>query len=529
MARRSHVERQRRELANRVFIYDEDILLAETAENDEESGTDAEVVDITRSPSGNGSTEPLDRATLDKALGLCGLQLLRDVGAEIDRLTVSPTGRPRRHGAYVYLLVDMIATRKGGARNTIREIRSPLIWRAIRRRVRENWPDVRIDPRPPTRSGFGRFKAIMKAHPELVALYKAAVDQWSVDVGRVMGLMTEENRSFTTPDASNVLFADGTWINSLYNAAPGSRGARRVDRETGEITLTRTDPDALAYHGEGSGGAGRYWTIFGGRTPFPHERLIYDISPLPKRVGEGTYAAERLLALQKRGVAARGLAYDMKVMGRASERVLAAKVLPITKLPRRDGKIPTHHFGPKKAVTPSGKSVTLDLWAIDGALRIRLPDDEGTAGYLLLDRKKIEYRKTAVYLTAAVPDRPEAPKAMVGAQVRVRLDTTPEDEKVGFLRSTYVRGIAPAHPEFGWLYGLRNNIESINDQVKSHLFNRRQRSVGVTLQTMNLVSDQVMTNLTALLAWWWRTDGDVHEVWAKPPPELHAGPVAYAA
>jgi len=524
MAKRSQVRPKRPELTSRHFIYDEDIAAVSKAAT--ASKPPLEVVPIAASKA--KGAEPQELAMLDLAMSFCGLAHLYEVGAEIDRRTTSGYGRPRRNDAFVYLLIDVLASRVGSERKTLVEIRNRIVWREIRDQVRANWPDVRIDDRPPTRSGFLRFKRRMRFNPELVALYRDATIDWTIAVGRTMGLMTDANDARTTPDPANTMVSDGTWINSVYNAAPGTRGARRVNRTTGEITPVRSDPDSIPYHGEGTGGAGRYWIINSARTASAHERLIYECALLPTGADEGMFAVEQTIALERLGLDIRGLAYDMGVKGRSYERLLLDGIVPITKVPRLNGHVPTWSFGPTNAKTRAG-TVQVDLWAIDGALRIRVPDEEGRPGYLLLDRKKIEFRPSAVYLIAEVPDLPEAPRALIGARVRVRLTSSPADEAAGFLRGTYLRALAPAFAEFEALYALRNNIESVNEQLKAHLPRRRQRSVGSVLQVMNLVSHQVATNLCALIAWLRRTGGDVRGVWAKPPPDIFAGPVAEAA
>ncbi len=119
-------------------------------------------------------------------------------------------------------------------------------------------------------------------------------------------------------------------------------------------------------------------------------------------------------------------------------------------------------------------------------------------------------------------DLPEIPKALRGAVVHVRHSRSDDDGDRS--RSVALR----LHPEgsdtYRELYRRRNDIESMHRHLQDLMFNDRVSSVGDHAMRVWLHSYQTLVNRTALLAWHYRTGGDITPWFGnhRPPPRHRA-------
>lgn len=87
-------------------------------------------------------------------------------------------------------------------------------------------------------------------------------------------------------------------------------------------------------------------------------------------------------------------------------------------------------------------------------------------------------------------------------------------------RPRYLRSIPLNDPDFTRLYGLREDTESMHNDYKSRLTNRRAGSVGLARREMDLRGYQMHQMVVALMAWKIRTGGDTSEFLGQwEPPE----------
>lgn len=92
-------------------------------------------------------------------------------------------------------------------------------------------------------------------------------------------------------------------------------------------------------------------------------------------------------------------------------------------------------------------------------------------------------------------------------------------------RQRYLRSIPLNDPDFSRLYGLREDTESMHNDYKSRLVNRRARSVGLARREMDLRGYQFHQGITALLTLHYRTGGDVSPYFvAWKPPDRNPKP-----
>jgi len=102
----------------------------------------------------------------------------------------------------------------------------------------------------------------------------------------------------------------------------------------------------------------------------------------------------------------------------------------------------------------------------------------------------------------------------------MRMFSSEADIAAGKPRPRYLRSIPLNDPDFSRLYGLREDTESMHNDYKSRLVNRRAGSVGLARREMDIRGYQMFQMVVALMAWKIRTGGDVSEFLGRwEPPE----------
>ena len=167
-----------------------------------------------------------------------------------------------------------------------------------------------------------------------------------------------------------------------------------------------------------------------------------------------------------------------------------------------------------------GKTFNEVVTAIDGCPTILVVDTSGEKYVVPLVRKQTKLNKNRMYNVFEIPDQPLVPLSKRGATTLIRMFSSEADIAAGKPRPRYLRSIPLNDPDFTRLYGLREDTESMHNDYKSRLTNRRAGSVGLARREMDLRGYQMHQMVVALMAWKIRTGGDVSEFLGQwEPPE----------
>lgn len=468
-------------------------------------------------------SEPLPVSTLDYGELYGSLEIVWRISAECeDHLTsMHATGRPRESKVADMLICLLLQNQLRSARAVNRFVRDSRNWSVLAQRVAGAFPDNperRLSSEPPTRFQNMRIReAILKKIPNFDVWFREEVRDECVRAAKHAGCGTVKD-SLTHPSKENMLIGDATWEQALFN---GVAGRDYLDPETGEVFEARSDPDARPFHSDSSG-PGNYFVSVLTRTEFPRERFMLDAQYKPDGIGDGTVFTDMALGLFGYLPAMRGAIYDMALKSLDQDRIGSTGRHVVCKVPHtKKGKIRSEVIGLLKFKTARGEFVE-QVVAIDGSPVISVVDIDGNPYVVPLVRKQSKLRGFAMYNRLEIPDDPLVPMSKRGATTWLRMFSSTSDIEGHRRRPTYLRSIPPNDPDFGRLFGLREDTESMHNDYKSRLTNRRARSVGLLRREFDLRGYQIHQMAVALMSWSLRTGGDVSSYlgnW-KPPEHL---------
>lgn len=420
----------------------------------------------------------------------------------------APCGRPRIFPSYMYDLYAGLISVFTSSSRVETELGSGDLWDRICAAVQARFPtepSMWLPPHTPMRRCHysylrNRYLAEDKILQELSAAFSAA----SAGRAQQLGLCDPEGAgSLTHPSLERLLYADGKVVTPLYKAKPGTL---HVDTATGEIREKRSDPDAhLHVTGSGEMAYGNKFVLMSIRLAAPHSRIVLGVASVPTVGGEVAVAMETLRYLAPLVPGAQGLLYDGAMHGVHMRVVLSdfgiIPVVPVTALSggRRQRKPRVEKVVRVEAQvvsTPAGTE-TLQLYSCMGAIGLGELDECGEVVFRRLERVKVRrlankggtYRWYVEYLL---------PADKGGGVVRVRIDTTAEDDARRFNRSEHVRAIPTDDPDWARLYSRRSDAESINRALDDTLWLRRAHAKGRHRQLFELIGFALMTNAIAV-------------------------------
>ena len=154
-------------------------------------------------------------------------------------------GRPRQYPAFMWLVFEALRQRFGSARQVEAELAHPIVWDSFRAPSRaEPVPDgsVPVAARAPMRRHHYLYSPQPVPHrPDCLAELAELHRDLAADQARKLGLLDPDGPgSWTHPDLSRMLHADGKVITPLFRARPGDR---KLDTATGELRPVRAEPD----------------------------------------------------------------------------------------------------------------------------------------------------------------------------------------------------------------------------------------------------------------------------------------------
>jgi hypothetical protein len=417
-------------------------------------------------------------------------------------------GRRRSYPAYMWLLFDALLSVYGSARRVETELAHPLVWEYLRSLVAQRLPDEPLPAVPMRRHHYLYGRTTWLTHPEVLPRLREVHQRCAEAQARQLGLLDPGGPgSWTHPDLSRMVYADGKVITPLFKAHPGDR---IIDRRTGEIRSARAERDAgLHFEGTGETAWGTKWVIVAVRSEKVHGRIILDTDWVPSAGGEAAVAMDCFRGVASRCPGAMGVIYDTALRGVHHQTLLRdLGLLPVNRVtaakagakqPRRaEGQRveKSTHLEDRQVVLPDGSTTTVSLFAQGGAVGIGTLTATGDLVFTPLKRirthRKADKAQYRWYNDYQLPDH------LCRGQVTVRLHGNADDAERKFNRTENVRPIPPSDPDFQRLYRRRNDAESINRALDDTLFLRRAHSVGHERQHLNLLTYALAVNSLAI-------------------------------
>ncbi len=411
----------------------------------------------------------------------------------------------------MWLLYEALISVYGSARRVEAELAHPVVWNLIRNTIRRHFPggrDLHLSERPMRRHHYLYARNRYLTHPEVLANLARLQRELAADQARELGLLDPDGPgSWTHPDLSRMLHADGKVIAPPFKAKPGDQ---RLDRTTGELLPTRYEADAaIHFEGDGNAALGTKFVLVAARTEQVHGRIILDVEWVPTPGGEARSAVDCFTRLAPHIRGAQGVIYDTALRGVHHQhllrelgllpinRVTAAKASP--KKPRRNERRVEKnvHIEDKTITLPDGIRHSLRLYASGGVLGLAQLTDTGYQRFVALPRIRTHRRagkdgRFRWYNDYELPDEYER------QTITVRLHGNDEDTARKLNRTENLRPIPPGDPDFERLFPRRNDAESINRHLDDTMWLGRAHSIGHTRQHLNLLGFALTVNSLAL-------------------------------
>ena len=447
-------------------------------------------------------------------------------------------GRPRLHTVADWVVFWLAAELKGGVRRAHDELGDPANWGRIHAVVAEQQPtspEQRISAHPINRFQYSRF---LDRHlgPEQLTRLGSISTANAVETAVEVGLFDNAKGSRTRPDPANCVTGDGTIINTMFNPV-----RRRVNKETGEITHSRHDADGSYHYANKThisvgdtecdmcsaappknrrkpsrGTRGSYEAVsVVAQSGQRQGRVVLDMRLTQDGETEASVFTDMVLDLRKFPEIEAGLqavAYDMALHSVDTDRLQDEGLVVVNKLPLVKGKkIKRHTVHDQTLKLPDGTTTETAVHFVNGTPCLKLFDADSEEWYLKLDRvnTQINQQKTKqiIYTQWRVPGHVLAGD-LVDATLRIRHNSTNKERLSNNRRSLYSRPIPESDRCFDALFGIRENAESNNENLKARLRNKRARSVGRTRNQLNLIAYQLIENDKTLYAHFLRAEDD---------------------
>ncbi len=420
-------------------------------------------------------------------------------------------GRRRHYPTYMWIVFEALISVFGSARQVEAELAHPLVWQLARRLVREQFskdPSQWLPEKPMRRHHYTYGRNRYLADPAILDQLARTHRQLAAAQAREIGLLDPDGPgSWTHPDLTRMVHADGKVITPLYRAHPGDR---HIDPTTGEIRPKRAEPDgSLHFEGTGETAWGNKYVIVAARNDDVHGRIILDTEYVPSPGGEANAAMRCFERLAPQIPGAQGVIYDTALRGVHHQRLLRdLGWLPINRVTAKKANPKTArrterrvekstHIEDKTVELADGTKRSVSLFARGGSLGVVALDDRGEPNFTPLRRVRTHRNadksgKYRWYNDYQLPDEYGA-----GA-ITVRLHGTDADTARKLNRTENLRPIAPDDEDFARLYPRRNDAESINRQLDDTLWLGRAHSVGHVRQHINLLGYALMINSLAV-------------------------------
>jgi hypothetical protein len=270
-----------------------------------------------------------------------------------------------------------------------------------------------------------------------------------------------------------------------------------INESTGEIRKRRIDPDAEYAKTGGGHMAYGHQFVFAGASidDYAKEGIILALAPIIKgdndKGSETAVAILEIARLKTENPGFVALLYDKALRGTSVNRIWEKGLQPI--IPVYD----KENFQTKEQLicVKTVNGIKVPIYAIDGAFQIKTD-----YGNFPLEIKKLENRMNKDrtyrwYGTYEISSKIPCDIRLHGKTIYQRPDKEGKKEL-----GEYVRAHNPKSEHFRALYGRRNEAESVNAMMKSHLgSNRRARSYGRQKVWIDLMFQALLRNHEAML------------------------------
>ena len=455
------------------------------------------------------------------------------------------SGRPRQYTVadwvMFWLLSDITKSLRGAEDALIRGTN----WLEAQEVVeRMGWthPQWQLSGAAPNRWKYDRFIGRFIDHEQIIEL-RRILNRCAVTDAETLGQFPATGGSKATLTPDRVVYGDGSELRPMFNAP-----RKRVDQETGEVTYSRHDSEAIAHHhhiwhedpntGEvrckscdrnkdqkrtngGVDGARMYEMVaLLTRTDGRQERIILDTDLREEGETDANLFTEMVLDMKQNNTTLRDMplvpVYDGRLSAEDSDILQDDGNLIVRKVGNDPGgriKIRTRHD--QNLTLRDGSKAVSDVSVVDGTPALKVYDGDSVEWFVKMNREKIQINKLKntkkIYTVWRVADHPLAGR-FAGAMVRLGHNSSKSERENNRRRSVYMRVCPESSPEHRKISGRREDVESHNSLYKSRLNDNRVRSVGRIRNRLNLLSFMMNENDKAMYAHFWRSgDYDAYD------------------
>lgn len=451
--------------------------------------------------------ETAQQAHIELAIVIAKSEAHHRIASQLDRWEPGDVGRPPQFPQAIMDLFGMLSFSIGSDRRAAAFFTSHINWEPIRKLYAERYPHhagLRPGGLGPTRSQFWRNYDGIAGDELRLRLVSAALTQEAAVQARAMGNCDPGRTGYANLCQQDLLSGDGTVLTSRFKHGAGSR---QVDRETGEITEKRYDPDARSYvTGDKRRVTGIPYVLTHTRTGYENEWIVASVTPVQPSQGEFEAALTAIRDIVVALPGLKGIIWDMAMHGVHIDALYSLGLISLAKVVRAPGGGPKDLLlGPQDTI----RGQTVIVRAVDGAAHIELPTGSGTE-LVRLPRPKIQRRENRDgtirwYGEYTLPAQLAVPSRLRGDKIRIRLDGTDEDVARGSNRAENLRPIAVGDEGWGDLYTGRPVAESLNAWFKRLWGNGRAPAIGRHRNHLRLIYGAMLANTHAAIAFQKRT------------------------
>ena len=162
--------------------------------------------------------------SLDRLGALVANDALFELAKAVPEPPVERGGRPRMFPPYAWILFDALLSVYGSARRVEAELAHPVVWGHLRGLIKARFPkepDRWLPAQPMRRHHYNYGRTTWLTRPEVLAELRRIHQATAIDTARAVGLLDPHGPgSWTRPELSRMLYADGKVVMPLFRANP---------------------------------------------------------------------------------------------------------------------------------------------------------------------------------------------------------------------------------------------------------------------------------------------------------------------